>query len=341
MILTRAQKVRLGTFMLTGTTLFVGTLVVLAGLKGFERRDTYVVYFTGNVSGLEPSAPVKYQGLRLGSVTSMRIAPDDPGAIEVKLSVPSGTVLYQGTRAALDQSGLTGIKTINLTPGDPRDGVLEPGSRLPADDSLLDRITGRAEEIAVKVDLAATNLVRWTSDENRERVEHLLESVTKLADSLDAFLVTNRLPASRALDGVANASAAFTQIAGEGERSVRILREDLSRTLEEARVTIEAYRRPISKIDPNEVAATLRAAKGAMESLDHRLSDAQLGQTITELSVALNDLTRLLQNTDLVLRAGRDDFIATLKYLRQAAEDLREFSRIIAQNPSALISGRE
>ena len=78
-----------------------------------------------------------------------------------------------------------------------------------------------------------------------------------------------------------------------------------------------------------------------MDSLEVRLSDKQLGKIVADLGVALGDLTALLKNTDLVVRAGREDFTATLKYIRQAAEDLREFSRIIAQNPSAILSGRE
>jgi phospholipid/cholesterol/gamma-HCH transport system substrate-binding protein len=339
--LTRAQKIRLGTFVVSGVTVVAGSMVVLAGLRTWEPRDEYTVHFTGNVGGLEPSAPVKYQGLRLGRVETMRIAPDAPEAIEVVLSVPSGTVLYQGTKAVLDASGLTGLKTINLTPGDPREGRIEPGSRLPSDDSLIDRISGRAEEIAIKIEMAANQVVRWTSDDNRKRTERLIDSTTKLAESLDLFLSTNREPFGRAMNGIANASGAITELAQEGDNSIEIVRADINKTLEEARVTIKAYREPISGIDPQEVKATLNAARSALTSLDTRLSDAQLGDTITQLGLALKDVTRLLQSTDLILRAGRDDFVATLKYLRQAAEDLREFSRIIAQNPSALISGRE
>lgn len=341
MKLTRAQKVRLGTFVVTGLSVFVVALVVLAGLRTWESRDEYVVHFTGNVSGLEPSAPVRYQGLRVGRVDRMRIAPKDPGAIEVIISLPAGTPLYEGTRAVMDQSGLTGLKNINLVPGDLRASLIEPGSELPSDDSLIDRITGRAEEIALKVDMAATNLVRWTGDENRERVESLIDSTTKLAGEIDLFLATNRIPIKHALEGFASASKHIGAVAGEGERSIRKVREDVNATLAEARTTLKAFREPIAGVDPKDVEATLLATRSAVENLDRRLSDAQLGQTIDQLGVALKDITRLLQATDLTVRAGREDFAATLKYLRQAAEDLREFSRIIAQNPSALISGRE
>jgi hypothetical protein len=50
---------------------------------------------------------------------------------------------------------------------------------------------------------------------------------------------------------------------------------------------------------------------------------------------------RLIEAADLTVRAGRDDFIAALADLRQAAEYVREFSQTIAQDPSALIRGKE
>ena len=110
---------------------------------------------------------------------------------------------------------------------------------------------------------------------------------------------------------------------------------------EEFLATLDHTSGSILIIDPQEVAQAIQSARRAMDSIDSRLSDKQLGKTIDELHTALTGLSAILQNTDLVVRAGREDFVATLKYIRQAAEDLREFSRIIAQNPSALLSGRE
>lgn len=337
MKLTRAQKIRLGTFMLAGILLFAGGVAALTGLKMWEKRDVYSVRFTENIGGLEPGAPVKYQGLRVGRVDRMHIAPDDPGSIEVILSLVEGTVLHTGATAVLDTSGLTGLKTINLTPGDPRDGRVAPGTRLPAGESLVDRLTGKAEMIAIKVEMAANQLVKWTRDENRVRVEKLIDTTSQLAEEIEIFLATNRMPVNRVLTSVSGAANAFTNIAGEAQ----VLRQDIGDTLEEARTTIREYRRPIEKLDPEEIAQTVTAARRAMESLDARLSDERLSKAVDELLVALTDLAALLQSTDLTIRAGREDFVATLKYVRQAAEDLREFSRIIAQNPSALLSGRE
>ena len=43
------------------------------------------------------------------------------------LSVETDVVLYEGAKAVLDMSGLTGLKTINLIPGDPRRAKIASG----------------------------------------------------------------------------------------------------------------------------------------------------------------------------------------------------------------------
>jgi len=192
--LSRAQKVRLGAFVVSGLTLFGGAVVSLAGLKVWERRDLYTVRFTEDVGGLEPSASVRYHGLRVGRVENLEVAADDPSAIEVTLALSPKTVLREGTKATLDASGLTGLKTINLTGGDPRGAIVPPGSRLPPGQSFVDRITGEAEAIGVKIEIVANQLAAWTSEENRTRVEKLVESTTSLSKEIELFLATNRQP---------------------------------------------------------------------------------------------------------------------------------------------------
>lgn len=335
MELSPAQKVRLGAFLLTGGTLVVGTLATLMGLSIFEQRDTYRTRFTESVSGLEVSAPVKYRGLRVGRVEDMRIAPDDPGAIEVVFTLNEGIALYEGTMAALDASGLTGLKSINLVGGgDPREPEIEPGSLLPSDPGFMDRIVDQAENVALKVSQVADQIARWTRDENREQVEELVKNMSSFARSADGFLSDNREPMGRALNGIASATEG---IAGLTKSSA----DTLDRVQQDIAAITTALRRPLERMDPNDVARTLTATRRAMESLNARLAQNETGEALTQLTKTMERMSALIDDLDLAVRAGREDFTASLSYIRQAAEDLREFSRIIAQDPSTLVRGRE
>lgn len=341
MNLTKAQKVRLGSFVLTGLILFAGGVISLAGLKIFEKRDTYTVRFKDNVSGLERSAQVKYQGLRIGRVEDLRLAADDPTAIEVVLSVEGGAVLYEGTQAVLDMSGITGLKTINLTPGDPRAKAIPPGSQIPTGLSLVDKITGQAEQIAIKVEMVTNQIVRWTSDENRVRFETFLDSLNKLTTDVDKLVVDAHGPLIGTLTEAEKTGASVRAFTGEGTLLMRESKEEIHKTLVAARGAIQQAEALIKAADAEQVKSTVAAARSAMVSLDQRLSSAELGETITKLSKALSELTKLMGEMDLAVRASREDFVTSLEHVRQATEDLREFSRIIAQDPSVLLRGKD
>lgn len=335
MELSVAQKIRLGAFLLVGGIAVVGTLVVLMGLSLFENRDSFRAHFEQNVSGLEVSAPVKYRGLRIGRVDAMRIAPDNPAAIEVEFSVEEGITLYQGTRAALDASGLTGLKSINLVGGgDPEKGRIEPGTELATDPAFLDQLVDQAENVAARMSEAATYLTRWTRDENRERFEKLIISSESFMGSADRFLTANAHPMAKALEGIASATEGITTLTTTGADTLHKVQTDIE-------AVSTAVRRSFEQLDPQDLAQSLRAFRRTMETLNARLDEVETGRAITRLTEALDGITRLADELDLAVRSGREDFRASLSYMRQAAEDLREFSRIIAQDPSTLVRGRE
>jgi phospholipid/cholesterol/gamma-HCH transport system substrate-binding protein len=337
MNLSKAQKIRLGTFVAVGSTLLFGGIISLAGVKVLERRDTYTVKFKDSVSGLEKSSQVRYQGLRVGRVESMRVSPEDPSSIEVSFSLNPGTVLHEGTTAVLDASGITGLKTINLTAGDARKKVIEPGSELPSGVSFVDRITGEAEQIGIKVEMVANQIAKWSSDENRLRFEELLSSSAKLATEMERFTSEVRQPAVGAMEEFQRSGAAFRVAATEGTQLMKDTRE----TVLAAKAALQEADRILKTVDSKSLSGTVHAAEAAMTSLDRRLSAAEFGATIKNLQSTLANLTTLLGEVDLTVRASRDDFVSSLEHVRQATEDLREFSRIIAQDPSAILRGKE
>lgn len=341
MNLTRAEKVRLGAFVATSSALLIGTAFTLAGLKAFEERDEYRVRFAENVGGLEVSAQVKYQGLRVGRVDAMHIAPDDPAKIEVVLSLEKGTPLYEGTTAAMEASGITGLKVINLNPGDPRGKLIPPGSLLATERSLFDKITGQAEAITLKVETIANQLATWTSPENRERLETLLDNLAKLSGSADRLVNDVRDPLTSALTEVAKSGTSVRATADATTKTLDEVREELRLTLAAARGTLVETQRILKAVDDKQLDETLSAAASSMRSLDARLSSAELGQTIDRIGRAMAKLADLMDDLELTVRSGREDVVMSLKYVRQATEDLREFSRIIAQDPSVLVRGAE
>lgn len=341
MTLTRAQKVRLGTFVLSGLLLLFGTIAFILGLRMLEKQDEYVILYHGNVSGLELGSAVSYQGLRVGTVSDMKVSSEDPSAIEIEIALEPDTELYEGTEAILEMSGITGLKTVNLVPGDPRNPLMEPGSRIPPGSSFVQRISGDAEAIAEKVERLTENLSNFVSPANQRRVEDLLKNMNALLENADGSLDALRAPARTALDQAAETGESLTKTSDQLRFTLRSVRPEVVSTLQSARGALDRAREVLAAVDPATVADTVDKTNAIVARFDSQLSRVELGDALRNLETALVRLTDLLDEMDLVVRAGRQDFILSLKAVRETTEDLREFARLIAQDPSLLLRGTE
>ncbi len=70
-----------------------------------------------------------------------------------------------------------------------------------------------------------------------------------------------------------------------------------------------------------------------------QLSEANLGELATDIGVTIKRTGTLINNLNRTVQRSRDDLAETLENLRDATDNLNEFSRQIADNPAILIRG--
>ncbi len=341
MTLTKAQKVRLGAFIAGGVLLLAGSIAFVIGLSLFDDQDLYTVQYHANVTGLENGSAVRYQGLRVGAVTDMKVSPDDPSAIEITLALWPGTILHEGTEAVMELSGITGLKTVNLVPGDPRQPILKPGSQIPAGSSFVQRISGDAEAIAEKVERIAENLIGFVSPANQRRVEDLLDSLNSLAKNADATITELREPARTALEKVEETGDAVTGVSNQARILLARARPDIVAAIKSLRTSLDRTASLLSSVDEQKVQSSVESVERILSRFDQELARVQLGEAFRNAEEALGRMTDVLDEVDLIVRAGRQDIVLSLKAVRETTEELREFSRMIAQDPSLLLRGTD
>ena len=238
-------------------------------------------------------------------------------------------------------SGLTGLKTINLLPGKQDGGVLEDGAEIPEEPSLIGQISERADAITARIERVTENLALWTGPDNRRRMETLLDNSNKLVTDVDALVLDLKDPLTASLTEVAKSGESFRAFASEAAITMKDTRSELKGTLTQANGALKEVSRILAAVDDKRVRETVDSANRAMVALDRALGQEELAQAIIDLRKSLVNVSKLASNVDLTVRASREDLVLALKYIRQAAEDLREFSRIIAQDPSVLVRGTE
>src|ERR1044072_9349779 len=114
---TRAPFVIVGAFVLAAIAAAFGFVHWLHYSRGLGPLATYHVEFEGSVPGLLVGAAVLFNGIRVGEVSDLALAPDSPRRVNATISVAATTPVRSDTRVGLEFQGLTGVPVIALEGG--------------------------------------------------------------------------------------------------------------------------------------------------------------------------------------------------------------------------------
>jgi ABC-type transporter Mla subunit MlaD len=215
-VIERSQNLKLGMFVLAAILALVIAAVVLGIHAMAPDTVAYHTYFDESVQGLEIGAPVKYRGVRIGTVDAIDLAPDRKH-VDVALALSKHDAIRldfahtaPGLRAQLGGMGLTGLKLIDIDlagPDEPAPALSFPVARLsiPTRTSLL---TGLATEF----------------DSLKRRLPELADRGTQTLDRLDRVLADiheSRLAerAGEAMDRVGTAAADARKLVAHIDRA--------------------------------------------------------------------------------------------------------------------------
>src|SRR5262245_26368910 len=152
----KARYVVIGLFTL-GVTL-AGFLFVywLQNVGGLGQRAVYQIRFQSPVSGLLRGSAVLFNGIRVGEVTGVALAAQDPKQVSVWIAVDPATPVRVDTKADVEFQGLTGATAIALRGGSPTAPPLSAVGPEPpllvADDAATQSLTAAAREALRRLD---------------------------------------------------------------------------------------------------------------------------------------------------------------------------------------------
>jgi phospholipid/cholesterol/gamma-HCH transport system substrate-binding protein len=330
MSVSRAQKVRLGIFVTAGVGALLLGIVVLAGLKLGEKRDRYSVRFSEasySLSGLEVGAPVKYSGVRIGRVDSIKVDPKDVSVLVVELSLNGGTPVAEDSKASAGTLGITGLKYIELSRGSRAARIREPGEVIPAGPSLMDELTDKAEVIARKVDLLLDNLNHFTTPDMRDRVAAIIDHADKLVVTTEATVNENRSNLKDLSKKIAQASVEIEALSHE----LRGTAGRVDSMLDDAQPKVSHL---LSEAD-----GLVTELRGTRAQLDQVLATAKTTMGEEGLGKTAQSANKLMERGHLILVQSQEELETSLERLRETSENLAVFSRRIKEDPSLLLLG--
>ena len=115
---TRAPFALVGAFILAAIVAVFGFVYWLHNTGGLGARTPYQVQFNGPVPGLLVGAAVLFNGIRVGEVTALGLAADNPRRVTVTIAVAPDTPVRADTKVGLEFQGLTGVPVVALEGGE-------------------------------------------------------------------------------------------------------------------------------------------------------------------------------------------------------------------------------
>jgi phospholipid/cholesterol/gamma-HCH transport system substrate-binding protein len=189
---TRAEKTRLGVFIVAVTSIFVICMLFLVGGKLFSRTDDYFTRMEESITGLEPGSTVKQNGRDVGAVTEIYADEKDIRKTVVRFEVKRGTKMKADMLATLGSYGITGLKYVEITGGSFAAADIPKGGEVKSGMSMIGRLSNRADSIASKIDRLLGNVIAITEMDNRQNLNRMMAASASLAESLDSMAVDLR-----------------------------------------------------------------------------------------------------------------------------------------------------
>jgi phospholipid/cholesterol/gamma-HCH transport system substrate-binding protein len=333
---TRSQKIRLGVFMLFSFLLFAGSVGTLAGLKLWNPRDRYFVRYRESISGLEIGSTVKSKGVRVGQVEKIDVSVE---SVLMTLTLEPGTPVTVETEAVMTSIGITGLKFIELTGGTAKSKRISPNtekSYIKPGTGILETLTGKASDIALKMELVLNNVLHFTDDANRLRVQKLLDDIDKLAVSADSILQENKPRVKKIVASLDHSTAAVEKGANALHDVIKDNQQNLREAIAAATNAARSIDRAAAGLKPQ---ATLGAITDAAKSVKKRIEDPNIDKTFASLNQAAARIAKLSEELSKVMHQ-RDRQLGTIMVnLDRASNSFKEFARSIKERPSLLLRG--
>ncbi len=103
----------IGVFVFLGFSLFAFFILWLGAARWFQEYQRYATYFDTSVEGIEPGTPVKYQGIPVGRVETVHLAPDGK-LIEIVMEIETGMRVDTSLRVKQALASIAGGKFLQL-----------------------------------------------------------------------------------------------------------------------------------------------------------------------------------------------------------------------------------
>jgi phospholipid/cholesterol/gamma-HCH transport system substrate-binding protein len=313
---TRAHHLLIGSFMLVFLVGIVAFVLWLAKSQVDREIARYNVFFTGSVAGLGVGGDVRFNGIKVGSVTHIVIDRDDTSRVRVTIEIGADTPVRADSEATLQLQGITGVSFVQIAPGSKAAALLPVVAG--SDPAKYPVIRSKPSAIDALVEAAPelfNRAAQILSDENLKNLSGMIADLKQVSGTL----ASRQESISRAIDSfertstdVAKVAAAAGDIAGK-----------LGSLIKEAEHTFQQT----NKMLDGDAAAALQDAREGMKNLN---------ETLVVLRAMAEENRAPIH---IIATEGFGEFRRFIDESRNLVMSLARVAQRLEDNPSAVLFG--
>lgn len=310
---TRANYALIGAFVLAAAAAVIGFALWLGSSQFNRDYSIYDVVFPGPIS-LEEGASVRYIGIKVGEVESVRIDRRDASMVRARLRVDRTTPVKTDSTAIIDFAGITGVTFVQINAGSEDAGPLLPPPYqdvpvIQAGETPLAALFDGGAEIVGQAGMTIDQLGALLNDENVEAMSEILANVKDITSAIsaeDAALLAQTIDTLASLetagDNLSDASRDITAVAGSLDQELVSLNAELKVLVDELNGATGNASEMLTESRKAIEAATVLVEGGASDTVQQT---SMAAQELRVLIARLDRLTRELEQNPQGLVMGK------------------------------------
>ena len=289
---TRAHHVLIGAFTIGVFLLALGFVLWMSKSSSDSSYRDYEIVFTEAVTGLSVGGLVQYNGIKVGEVTKLSLAPEDPRKVIARVRLDAAAPVRQDTRAKLGLQGVTGLAFIQLSGGAPASPPLLPSEehplpRIPSEESALSKLLASGSDIVVSVNDVLLRMNEILSEDNVGRVSATLQHLDELTGALAEQRGDIGLAVKQLAEATTSLKKTLATVDTLANNTNTLLRDDAHVLIRSAEAALESVEKVAASagllVEDNRAAISSFSNQGLR----------QIGPTVLELRETLRSLKQL------------------------------------------------
>jgi paraquat-inducible protein B len=307
------SKTLIGLFVVGAVILAVAGVMIFASGQFFAEKSYYVLYFDGNLGGLDIGAPVNFRGVRIGSVTNILVRFEGDDVTDIRIPV-----FIEIEPGRVTESPEFRTSKVYRTWQAQRKELIETGKimQLLIDNGLKAQLVTQSlvtGKLSIQLDFHPDKPITLVGGDSQYReiptIPSKMEEITKTIEEI---------PFKELIKKAKNTIEGIDRLINSPELKNSIVNLDKSlQTLNRLLTNVDGEVQPLS----TSVMTTLKTSRATLETARKAISGVEKG---------LSDQAPIISY----------ELSQALKELTQAARSLKTLTDYLQQHPESLLRGK-